>query len=120
MAKKKAAKATPEAPLFEDSLTELQEIVNTLEEGTAGLEKSMENFERGIKLLRSCYQSLESAEQKIEILTRVDADGNPVLEEFDATASIDSKGPAKTGRRKNSSKKKEEPENESDNDRTLF
>ena len=115
MAKKKAAK--PETPLFEDSLAELQEIVNTLEEGTAGLEESMEQFERGVKLLRSCYQSLESAEQKIEVLTRVDADGNPVLEDFDATASIETKGPSKTGRRKSSSKKKDEEDNK---DRTLF
>ncbi|MFK7778709.1 MAG: exodeoxyribonuclease VII small subunit [Gimesia sp.] len=116
MAKKKAANS--EAPLFEESLTELQDIVNTLEDGAAGLEASMEQFERGVKLLRSCYQSLESAEQKIEILTRVDADGNPVLEDFDATASIDTKGPAKTGRRKSSSKKNDEEE--STNDRTLF
>ncbi len=78
----------------------------------------MQHFERGVKLLRSCYQSLETAEQKIEILTRVDADGNPVLDDFDATASIDTKGPAKTGRRKSSSKKNDE--DESNNDRTLF
>ncbi len=116
MAKKKTANS--EAPLFEESLTELQDIVNTLEEGTAGLEKSMEHFERGVKLLRSCYQSLESAEQKIEILTRVDADGNPVLEDFDATASIDTKGPKKTGRRKSSSKKNDDEDK--NDDRTLF
>lgn len=114
MAKKKAAQS--DTPLFEDSLAELQEIVSTLEEGTAGLEESMEHFERGVKLLRSCYQSLESAEQKIEILTRVDENGNPVLEEFDSTASIDTKGPAKTGRRKSSSPQKDSDEN----DRTLF
>ncbi|QDV15863.1 Exodeoxyribonuclease 7 small subunit [Gimesia panareensis] len=116
MAKKKSAKENPEEPLFEESLTELQEIVNTLESGTAGLEESMEQFERGIKLLRSCYQRLETAEQKIEILTRVDEDGNPVLEDFDATASVDTKGPAKkTGKRKSSSTKDDE-----DRDRTLF
>lgn len=120
MAKKKTATPKTETPLFEESLTELQEIVHTLEEGTAGLEESMEQFERGVKLLRSCYQSLESAEQKIEILTRVDADGNPVLEDFDATASIDTKGPSKTGRRKSSSKKNDEEENEGNTDRTLF
>lgn len=113
MAKKKATKS--ETPLFEDSLTELQEIVNTLEEGSAGLEDSMEQFERGVKLLRSCYQSLEQAEQKIEILTRVDADGNPVLEDFDATASIDTKGPGQSGRKKSSSKKEADAD-----DRTLF
>lgn len=118
MAKKKTANS--DTPLFEDSLAELQEIVSTLEEGTAGLEASMEHFERGVKLLRSCYQSLESAEQKIEILTRVDADGNPVLEDFDATASIETKGPSKTGRRKSSSKKNDKEENEGTNDRTLF
>ncbi|HAH47523.1 exodeoxyribonuclease VII small subunit [Gimesia sp.] len=116
MAKKKSAQS--ETPLFEESLAELQEIVSTLEEGTAGLEESMEHFERGVKLLRSCYKSLESAEQKIEILTRVDENGNPVLEEFDSTASIDTKGPSKTGRRKSSSAGKDSDENE--NDRTLF
>lgn len=120
MAKKKSAKSNSKAPLFEESLAELQEIVSTLEEGTAGLEESMENFERGVNLLRSCYQSLESAEQKIEILTRVDDDGNPVLEDFDATASIDTKSPAKTGRRKSSAKKTNKDDNESQNDRTLF
>ena len=52
MAKKKAAQS--DTPLFEESLAELQEIVSTLEEGTAGLEESMEHFERGVKLLRSC------------------------------------------------------------------
>ncbi|MBN67770.1 MULTISPECIES: exodeoxyribonuclease VII small subunit [Gimesia] len=116
MAKKKSTKEQTEEPLFEESLTELQEIVSTLESGTAGLEESMEQFERGVKLLRSCYQRLETAEQKIEILTRVDEDGNPVLEEFDSTASVDTKGPAKkTGKRKSSSSKDED-----DQDRTLF
>ncbi len=116
MAKKKSTKEQTEEPQFEESLTELQEIVSTLESGTAGLEESMEQFERGVKLLRSCYQRLETAEQKIEILTRVDEDGNPVLEEFDSTASVDTKGPAKkTGKRKSISSKDED-----DQDRTLF
>lgn len=116
MAKKKSTTEQTEEPLFEESLTELQEIVSTLESGTAGLEESMEQFERGVKLLRSCYQRLETAEQKIEILTRVDEDGNPVLEEFDSTASVETKGPAnKTGKRKSSSSKDDD-----DQDRTLF
>lgn len=116
MAKKKSANPKSEEPLFEESLTELQEIVNTLEAGTAGLEESMEQFERGVKLLRSCYQRLETAEQKIEILTRVDEDGNPVLEDFDATASMETKGTTKkTGKRKSSASK-----NDDDQDRTLF
>lgn len=119
MAKKKSASKNNDAPLFEESLLELQDIVGTLEAGTAGLEESMEQFERGVKLLRSCYQRLESAEQKIEILTRVDEAGSPVLEEFDSTASTETKGPGKTGKRKSSSKK-ESPSQDEDQDRTLF
>ena len=74
---------------FEQSLAELQQIVAELEEGTLGLEESMQRFERGTALLRRCYQTLHQAEQKIEILTGFDAEGNPITADFDATATHD-------------------------------
>ena len=49
----------------------------------------MRQFERGTALLRSCYQTLQQAEQKIELLAGFDADGKPILEPFDATATHD-------------------------------
>ena len=99
---------TESAPVsFESALTQLQEIVSDLEEGDLGLEPSLARFEEGIRLLRSCYQILEQAEQKIEILTGQDAAGNPVAVPFDATATFESaEKPAarKPGRRRTATK----------------
>jgi exodeoxyribonuclease VII small subunit len=94
------------SPTFEGALAELQQIVHDLEEGELGLETSLSRFEEGIRLLRSCYRILEDAEQKIEILTRTDASGNPVTEPFDAAATFEgSKEPAKKpGRRRKAAK----------------
>src|SRR4051794_5498329 len=76
-------------PSFEDALRELQRIVADLEEGTLGLEESMQRFEKGVGLLRQCHQTLERAEQKIQILTRMDPNCGPVTEDFDGTATLE-------------------------------
>ena len=75
---------------FEDALVELQDIVGNLEAGTTSLHESIQQFERGVTLLKGCYQVLEGAEQRIEILTSINRDGQPETEPFDASASIDS------------------------------
>ena len=49
----------------------------------------MQKFEQGTQLLRTCYSMLSNAEQRIELLTRLDDNGNPVTEPFDATATIE-------------------------------
>ena len=67
--------AETEAPSFEGAIVELQRIVGQLEDGSLPLEESMEQFERGISLLRNCYKVLEQAEQRIEVLTSVAEDG---------------------------------------------
>jgi exodeoxyribonuclease VII small subunit len=93
--------STPESqqPTFEACLCKLQEVVRSLEEGTLPLDASIAAFERGIFLLRRCYQSLEQAEQKIELLTGFDRAGNPIVTAFDAAATPD--GPqSRAGRRK--------------------
>ncbi len=74
---------------FEESLTELQEIVNELEEGTFGLEQSMQRFEKGISLLQICYKILEKVEQKIEVMTGIGADGNPVTAPFEEPDTVE-------------------------------
>ncbi|MHC4878311.1 MAG: exodeoxyribonuclease VII small subunit [Planctomycetota bacterium] len=90
MAKKKAArKKAEQAPSFEEAVAELQQIVGALEDGSLPLEESMSQFERGVRLLKNCYQVLEQAEQRIEILTGVDEDGTVQTEPFDATATVD-------------------------------
>lgn len=60
-------KSTPAAN-FEQALSELETLVNTLEKGELSLEASLEHFEKGMNLSRSCQQSLQDAEQKVNIL----------------------------------------------------
>jgi exodeoxyribonuclease VII small subunit len=86
---------------FEDSLGELQEIVDELESGAPGLEDALRKFERGAALLRHCYGLLESAEQRIEILTGRSTDGAHETAPFDASATHEPAA-AKAGRRQKS------------------
>ncbi|RNI14167.1 exodeoxyribonuclease VII small subunit [Methanohalophilus sp. RSK] len=53
---------------FEDSLLELEDIVERLENGQISLQESMEMFERGIKLAGICNHILQESEQRIEQL----------------------------------------------------
>lgn len=54
---------------FESNLTELENIVKQLEDGDCSLEDSIELFEQGMKLSRDCAKQLETAKQKITLLT---------------------------------------------------
>lgn len=104
-------KSTPESEAsFEQSLEQLQEIVRQLEDGTLGLDESMTQFEEGVKLLKQCYAVLDRTEQRIELLTRLDDDGQPVLEPFDNTGTAETKDTNKTkaGRRKRTTKTEED------------
>jgi exodeoxyribonuclease VII small subunit len=62
---------------FEDTLTELETLVDTLEEGELTLEQSLAAFERGVKLTRTCQKALDEAEQKVRILTGKSLDAKP-------------------------------------------
>jgi exodeoxyribonuclease VII small subunit len=59
-----------EAPDFEKSLAELEQIVERMEQGELSLDESLQQFERGIALTRSCQTALQQAEQKVAILLR--------------------------------------------------
>lgn len=78
-----------DTPKFEDRLGELQTIVSHLESGTLGLDEAMLHFERGVSLLRTCFETLEQAEQRIELLTGFDSAKNPRTVPFDATPTAD-------------------------------
>lgn len=67
---------------FEQSLTDLQNLVERLENGELSLEDSLSAFEQGIGLTRDCQAALSQAEQKVQILL----ERNGELEEapFDA------------------------------------
>lgn len=58
----------PENMTFEASITELEAIVNSLEQGDCELDNALKQFERGISLTRASAQKLQQAEQQVEIL----------------------------------------------------
>ena len=76
-----------ETPTFEQALDRMEAIVRELEEGRIGLADAMQKYEQGVKLLRQCYGMLETAEQRIELLTGVDAEGRAVTKPFEHTDS---------------------------------
>ncbi len=68
---------------FEEALGRLESIVRMLEGGGAALDESLTVFEEGISLVKMCNEKLETAEQRIKILT----DGeNGELKEVDFSA----------------------------------
>jgi exodeoxyribonuclease VII small subunit len=91
----------PEPLTFEAALKRLEEIVRLLEDGDIGLNEALDRYEEGAKLLRQSYELLQRAERRIELLSGVDADGNPVTKPCDDTATFSPQQPAKrrSGRR---------------------
>ena len=66
---------------FENSMGELESLVEAMESGELTLEESLEHFERGIKQVRSCQKALDEAEQKVRIL--LDDTKDAQLSDFD-------------------------------------
>jgi len=55
---------------FEDSLKQLETIVNQLEKGDLALEESMKLFEEGVRLSTACKEELDAAEGKVQVLLK--------------------------------------------------
>jgi exodeoxyribonuclease VII small subunit len=75
-------------PAFEQALAELERILRNLEDGSVSLEESLAHYERGVTLLKGCYQKLREAEQRILKISGLDATGKPILEVFEHTAAL--------------------------------
>ena len=91
---------SPRPPSFEQSLTTLESIVDQLEDGDLGLTDALSRYEEGVKLLKQCYEALQKAERKIELLAGVDAEGNAITQPFDdAQMSLEEKAQARGRRR---------------------
>jgi len=54
--------------MFEDSIKELEKIVESLEKGDCGLSESLDLFEKGIKLSKECNDMLDKAEKRVSVL----------------------------------------------------
>ena len=75
-----------ETKSFEESLADLEEIVAKLESGDLPLEESLQLFEEGVRLSRTCRERVTQAERRIEILMR-DNNGELTTRDLEDTAS---------------------------------
>ena len=75
MARDKAARPPDESaePGFEESMGELERIVEELEGGALSLDQSLAHYEKGMALAKKLTQTLEQAEKRIEKLGLADS-----------------------------------------------
>jgi len=66
---------------FEESLKQLEKIVDQLERGDLPLEESVRLFEEGVRLSTACKRELDAAEGKVQILMK-ERDGSMRAEPF--------------------------------------
>lgn len=71
-------------PDLEQSLEQLEAIVESLERGDLTLEQSLQAFEAGVKLTRQCQETLAAAEQKVQLL--IEQNGTLKSMPFDSEA----------------------------------
>jgi len=67
---------------FEDTLGELEKIVQRLEDPDVPLEEAVALFEDGIKLSRFCSQKLDEVEKRVDVLLK-DEQGHLITRPFD-------------------------------------
>lgn len=53
---------------FEQSLSQLESLVDRLESGQLGLDESLKLYEQGMGLAQHCQGMLEQAQQKVDVL----------------------------------------------------
>ena len=66
---------------FEKSLADLEDLVESMEQGDLSLEEALKSFEKGIALAAGCQQALQQAEQKVSQL--VEKNGELLEKPFD-------------------------------------
>ena len=121
MGKKKVAKTKTIS--FEESLAELETIVSSLESGKLGLEESLEQYEQGVRHLKFCYSQLNSAERRIELVSKVDSTGRVATESYEDAeeSSLQEKGDSRSRKRTAKPKsKRSAARTEVDDETSLF
>ncbi|MGE8213019.1 MAG: exodeoxyribonuclease VII small subunit [Stenotrophomonas sp.] len=86
MAKKSPNEASPVAQ-FEQSLEELEQLVEEMEAGDLSLEQSLTAYERGVGLYRQCQQALEQAQLRVRLVS--DPAQPEKSEPFESTSNDD-------------------------------
>ena len=57
---------------FEESIKELTNIVGKIEQGQIPLQDSLEQYEKGMALIKQCRTILQKAEKRIEKISELD------------------------------------------------
>ena len=83
MAKKQDKKNDVEKLSFEQAVEMLTEIVDKIESGQVSLAESLEQYEKGMRLIKHCRGILLDAEKRIEEIAEDDAEGEGEVEETD-------------------------------------
>lgn len=65
---------------FEQSLSQLEALVEKLENSEFTLEQSLQAFEQGVTLTRQCQKALSEAEQKVQLL--IEQNGQSQAQDF--------------------------------------
>lgn len=55
---------------FEEAIKELTDIVGKIEQGEIPLQDSLEQYEKGMALIKQCRTILQKAEERIEKITK--------------------------------------------------
>jgi len=61
---------------FEEAIKELTNIVSKIEQGDIPLQDSLEQYEKGMALIKHCRDILQKAEKRIEKITEADVTKN--------------------------------------------
>ncbi len=59
---------------FEDSMTQLEKIVEDIEDGDLPLETALKKFEEGVRLSKYCSDKLDETEKKVSLLLKDEND----------------------------------------------
>ena len=57
---------------FEQAIKELTEIVAKIEQGQIPLQESIDQYEKGMTLIKHCREILQKAEKRIEKISKTD------------------------------------------------
>lgn len=91
------SKKDPKDLRFEEAIDLLETILEQIESGNVGLEESLAQYEKGMKLISRCRALLSKAEQRIAELTGDEKEGLSIRENQVATERWESNGGSPAG-----------------------
>ena len=80
------APSSTSEPTLEQAMSRLEDVVADIEQEGATLEVMVARYEEGMQLLKVCGRILETAQRRIEMVTRA-ANGEVTLTDFEANRS---------------------------------